>query len=107
MKTILALLALASLGTATAASASQPTDPHMAGMEHAAQPAKRGTLSRRTLAQRLKTTVASIEPVMSPAMSLINPPFGQGCAPLPFLRGSKQRQAHPVRCRERLTVVGG
>ena len=39
MKTMFALLALAGFGIVTAASAQQGMDPHMAGMEHAAQPA--------------------------------------------------------------------
>jgi Cu(I)/Ag(I) efflux system protein CusF len=39
MKTMFALLALAGLGAVTVVSAQQAMDPHMAGMEHAAQPA--------------------------------------------------------------------
>jgi Cu(I)/Ag(I) efflux system periplasmic protein CusF len=39
MKTMFALLALASLGTVTVANAQQGMDPHMAGMEQPAQPA--------------------------------------------------------------------
>jgi Cu(I)/Ag(I) efflux system protein CusF len=39
MKTIFALFALAGLGAVTVVSAQQAMDPHMAGMEHASQPA--------------------------------------------------------------------
>jgi Cu(I)/Ag(I) efflux system protein CusF len=39
MKTMFALLALAGLGAVTVVSAQQAMNPHMAGMEHASQPA--------------------------------------------------------------------